>query len=106
MLIDPESMKQSIDHKYWASKFFSFDWSYQRSDDYSVWSKWDSRYKELSQKASNENWTSEDEVRILQNIKEIYFDTFGKEINKEFYEYLTGRVAMFAEKGRKNVNQN
>lgn len=105
MMIDPESVKSKIDHEYWASKFFSFDWSYQRSDDYSVWNKWDNVYRVMSQKASNEIWTLEDEIKIIEKIKEKHLEVFRKEIHDDFCNYLIGKVNMFAEKGRKNDNK-
>ena len=106
MMIDPENVKPAINHEEWASKFFSFDWSYNRSDDYSVWSRGDSAYRNLSQKASSEVWSVEDEIKILEYIREIYFITFKTEIKEDFYNYLVSKVHMFAEKGRNNASIN
>jgi hypothetical protein len=104
-MIDPESVRNKIDHEYWASKFFSFDWSYQHSDDYSVWNKWDYAYKAMSEKASTEVWTFEDEIKILEAIREKHLEVFRKEISDDFYNYLASKVNLFAEKGRKNDNK-
>lgn len=105
MMIDPEMVINKIDHKKWAGRIYSFDWSYQRSDDYSVYVRGEGAYRKILEDASNQIWSPEDEIKIIDLIKEIHMEFFKSEIKEDFYNYLITRVHFLAERGRKNASK-